>query len=103
MTLVRSAIPTDREAIYRFDHLARYRPPRGEYIRLAIERRECWVVEKEGGLVAYGLMNYTFFERGFVSLIYVHATPRRKGIAGLLFEEFETQCITDRIFTATNK
>jgi GNAT superfamily N-acetyltransferase len=48
-------------------------------------------------------MNYTFFERGFVSLIYVHATHRRKGIAGLLFEEFEAPCVTDRIFTAANQ
>jgi hypothetical protein len=103
MILVRSGIPNDLETIYRFDHSAQSDLLRGEYIRAAIERRECWVVEREGSPVAYGLMNCSFFGRGFVSLMYVQAAHRRNGIAGLLFDEFEAQCSTERIFTATNQ
>lgn len=71
-------------------------------VQSAADHGECFVAEKNGVLLGYGVMNYGFFERGFVPLIYIDTAHRRSGIATRLFDEFEQRCKTDRIFTSTN-
>ena len=75
---------------------------RREFLQAATGRGECWVVEDGGILIAYGVMNYSFFKRSFVSLIFVHPDHRRKGVAGQLFDELEARCTSKRLCTLTN-
>ena len=53
-------------------------------------------------LLGYAILNYSFFRRGFVPLVYVHPSHRRKGVAGQLFDYLEAHCRSERIFTSTN-
>jgi ribosomal protein S18 acetylase RimI-like enzyme len=73
-----------------------------ECIEKAICAGECLVVEQDGVAAAYGCMGYRFFERGFVWVIYVPAHLRRRGLASQLFDRFEEQCNSARIFISTN-
>jgi GNAT superfamily N-acetyltransferase len=52
--------------------------------------------------VGYSIRNDGFFDRGFVSLVYVGPTHRRRGVGSRLFDEFESQCRSYRLFTSTN-
>jgi GNAT superfamily N-acetyltransferase len=100
--MLRLAIFDDLEEIYRFDHLARSEEWRRQCIQAAMERGECWDVKSARVLLGYAIMNYSFFRRGFVPLLYVHPSHRRKGVAGQLFDELEAHCRSERIFTSTN-
>ncbi len=63
---------------------------------------QCLVAKLDGRLTGYGCMDYRFFGRGFVWLVHVAPEFRRRGIASRLFEAFEQQCTSARIFTSTN-
>ena len=47
-------------------------------------------------------MDYSFFEEGFIPVLYVHPDWRRHGIGKALMIHFETLCKTGKIFTSTN-
>lgn len=102
LVTIRRAVTTDREHILRLDSRTESDPGRGSLIESAIDRAECLVALSDGIPVGYGVMNYSFLNRGFVFLVYVHAAHRRKGVGTGLFDEFERRCRTDRIFTSTN-
>jgi len=97
--VIRLAVSTDIEKILAIDPSVE---ARRTVVQGAINRSECFVAEKNGVLLGYGVMNHGFFERGFVRLVYVGAAHRRLGVASCLFDEFEAQCKTGRIFTSTN-
>jgi ribosomal protein S18 acetylase RimI-like enzyme len=93
---------TDIEHILAMDPSAEADPFRRALVLSAVEHRECFVAEENGVLLGYGVMNYGFFHRGFVSLIYVNTAHRRRRIASGLFDQFEERCRSSRIFTSTN-
>ena len=68
----------------------------------AISRGECWVAVNNEVLAGFGVMNHLFFERGFISLVYVDRAQRRRGVGTSLFDEFEHRCRSNRIFTSAN-
>ena len=96
---VRPAVSGEIEQILAIDPSA---DSRRTLIQSAVDHGECFVAEKDGVLLGYGVMNYGFFDRCFVPLICVDAAHRRVGVATCLFDEFEVRCKTDRIFTSTN-
>jgi GNAT superfamily N-acetyltransferase len=97
--VVRLAVSTDVEQILAIDPTA---VTRRTLIQSAINDGECFVAASNGVLLGYGLMDHEFFDRGFVRLIYVHTAHRRLGVATRLFDELETQCKSNRIFSSTN-
>jgi N-acetylglutamate synthase-like GNAT family acetyltransferase len=62
----------------------------------------CFVVASSGKLVGCGTLSYNFFDRGFVDLLYVTTTDRRKGLGAGLLCCIESACATPIIFTSTN-
>jgi ribosomal protein S18 acetylase RimI-like enzyme len=101
--MVRPAVRTDIDQILRLDSSAEVGNSRQTVVRNAIDRGECLVALNNEMVVGYALMNHGFFERGFVSLIYVDPTHRRHKIGSSLFDECESRCKSTRIFTSTNQ
>jgi ribosomal protein S18 acetylase RimI-like enzyme len=97
--VVRLAVSIDIEQILAIDPSAL---SRRTLIQNAVSGGECFVAGNNGVLLGYGLMNHDFFDRGFVRLICVDTAHRRLGVATRLFDEFEMQCKSNRIFTSTN-
>jgi len=50
----------------------------------------------------YGVLEHTFFGQGFVSMIYVAAGSRRRGIGRELLRALDARCRTRKLFTSTN-
>ena len=100
--IVRPAISTDIDTILRMDSSTPIDQSRRALVHSAVDRSECFVAVDDGILAGYGLMDYGFFGRGFVSLVHVDAAHRRRGVGGSLFDEFERRCASSRIFTSMN-
>jgi hypothetical protein len=78
---IRPAVSTDIEQILRMDSSAQV-----DQSRQALVGGECFVAVNNGILFGYGVMNYGFFDRGFVSLVYVGAAHRRNHVGSSLFD-----------------
>ncbi|GJM08369.1 MAG: hypothetical protein DHS20C11_06450 [Lysobacteraceae bacterium] len=68
---IRDARTSDRDAIIEFDHGVRLEPGRISFIDRVLCTATCLVAECEGRVVAYGSLEYTFYDNGFVSMLYV--------------------------------
>ena len=98
---MRFAVRRDLPSICRVDPTLKSDQSRRDRIREAIEERSCFVVDRTVP-VAYAMMDYRFFGRAFVWMIYVALSHRRKGIGTELLTALETRCLSGRIFTSTN-
>jgi ribosomal protein S18 acetylase RimI-like enzyme len=100
--LVRPAEANDVEGIVRIDPSVQDDQARRALVDSAIGRGECWVAVDNQAVVGFGVMSHIFFDRGFVHLVYVDSAHRRRGAGTSLFDEFERQCRSTRIFTSAN-
>jgi len=101
--VVRRAPASDWTGLAEADSLA----AAGDDARRASIRRWCeqslvLLAEDESGPLGYGVLEYTFFEQGFVSLLMVAPTARRKGVGTRLLKAVEAACTTPKLFTSTN-
>jgi GNAT superfamily N-acetyltransferase len=101
-TIHLAAIKDIDEHISQIDAKARADQSLRAVIARAIGRGECLIAFDDGTPLGYGVMNYEFFGRCFVSLIHVDAAHRRRHVATRLFDEFERICKDSRIFTSAN-
>ncbi len=99
---IRVAIEQDIPLLYAMDHIAAYDAGRREFIARAVSKGCCTVYQTEHGIAGYTVLEYTFFELGFVSLLYVQASHRRRGIGAALMRNLEARCTTCKLFTSTN-
>ena len=53
-------------------------------------------------MLGYAVLEYTFFEQGFISMLYVRADHRRSGVGTALLSHLESVCRTRKLFTSTN-
>jgi GNAT superfamily N-acetyltransferase len=58
---------------------------------------------REGKVIAVGVLEYTFFEHGFISLVFVDPEERRTGIGEMLFRYPISICRTPKVFSSTNR
>ena len=100
---IREGIRADREAIIALDHVARIDPGRIKFIDRVLQSATCFVAEHDGHVVAYATLEYTFFDRGFVSMVYVSQPERRRGIGRALMRTLASRCETQELFTSTNE
>jgi GNAT superfamily N-acetyltransferase len=48
------------------------------------------------------VLEYTFFDQGFVPMVYVAESWRRHGVGAALLEALARRCTTPKLFTSTN-
>ena len=102
MFTIRIANPNDIENLCALDAIAQQDERRKAFIRRSIGSGSCYVMEDGQQAVGYGVLEYSFYEMGFVSMLYISATYRRQGAGLELLRFLESQCKTAKLFTSTN-
>lgn len=99
---IRVAEAADLSELLALDHGAQSTPARQAFIRRAVMRGACHVALLEGRLLGCMVLDYTFFDNGFISLVYVAQESRRCGIGRALVQHAQRICLTPKLFTSTN-
>src|SRR5262249_60112346 len=101
---VHLATLADIPGIMELDPMPATRDLRFAYVRRVIEAGNCHVANTEqGATVGYAVLEHTFFEHGFVSVLYVGRDYRRQGVGSLLMRHVESLCTMPKLFTSTNR
>ncbi|OQY29259.1 MAG: hypothetical protein B6244_04555 [Candidatus Cloacimonetes bacterium 4572_55] len=102
MYLIRPAKTADIEIVCLFDHLAEPNSHRRAFIERAVEADNCFVIKTDRQIFGYAVLEYTFYEQGFISMLYIHPDHRRQGGGEMMLPYLESICRTSRLFTSTN-
>lgn len=103
MPVIRPAVAQDVDAICAFDHIAQTDDGgRRRFIERSIADGSCFVVIAETQVAAYGVLEYSFYEQGFIAMLYVDARWRRQRYGHMLLTHIEARCRTSKLFTSTN-
>ena len=57
---------------------------------------------EDAPLLGYAILEYSFFDNGFIPLVYVASEHRRRGVAAALLEFIENLCQRPKLFSSTN-
>ena len=99
---IRSASQEDTQSLASFDDVAQHSSSRRRFIEKAVSDETCFVAVVDDRNVGYAILEYTFYNHGFVSMLMVDPTYRRMGIGVALMQHLESECKTRKIFTSTN-
>ena len=98
---IRLAVKTDIDEIFSLTHIAQQNNSRQKFIQQSVAIKNCYIASYEQ-IVGYAVFEYSFYEMGFVSMLYVHSDWQRHGVGTELLKHIESICQTDRLFTSTN-
>lgn len=101
--IVRLASMADANAIVAFDHVALSETARTQFIHDQIKSAACYVAVIEANVVAYAVLNYKFYDNGWIEMLYVNSRVRRQGIGSALIRHLLNECRTPKLFTSTNQ
>lgn len=76
---------------------------RREFLERAVQKGSGYTLEQDGQPIGIGILEYTFFEHGFISLIYVSPSARRTGAGEMLLQYLVSICGTPKVFSSTNQ
>jgi ribosomal protein S18 acetylase RimI-like enzyme len=102
MFSIRLAVSADIHSILRFDQVAQREERRRAFIAHSVDAGTCWVIVDAQQVAGYAVLNYSFFEQGFISVLYIHPDYRRQGAGLRLMQHLETICQTEKLFTSIN-
>ena len=100
---IRYATESDVAAMFAVDRVAAEEGSRRQHIRNWVGSGRAIVALIDEVVVGYAALEYTFFSNGFISMLIVDTTSRRKGVATALVKHLEKMCKTDKLFTSTNE
>jgi ribosomal protein S18 acetylase RimI-like enzyme len=101
--ITREATRDDVEAVVLIDDIARTDEDRVAFIERAVRGRDCVIADADGQVLGYGVLEYSFFGHGFISMVYVRSDRRRAGVGRRLVEALLGRCRTSKVFTSTNE
>lgn len=102
MIYIRQAVENDIEQICSFDLIAQSENERREFIKREVSSGNCLVAVEDKKVIAYGVLNYNFYQSGFIEMLYVDLNNRQKGVGKELLKHLELFCKTPKLFTSTN-
>ena len=76
---------------------------RGKFIEESILKNECFKASINEKIIGFVILNYIFYENGFIGLMIVDNSYRRMKVGKKLVEYVESKCITEKLFTSTNQ
>lgn len=100
---IRQAQDYDVGALCAADPLAVDQEVRRRLIRTWVGEGRAHVALLDGVVAGYMVFEHSFFERGFISMLMVDASYRRRGVGLALVRHAEGLCKSQRIFTSTNQ
>jgi len=100
--VVQLANVRDIDVIQSLDHVAHSCGRRRNFISQAVESGTCYVAVASGLVLGYGVLAYSFFDNGFVDMLYVDSGHRRRGAGSSILKHIESECLTAKLFTSTN-
>ena len=99
---IRQARSTDAENLYAFDEVSQHSHSRRKFIERTIQAECCFVIITEEQVIGYAVLEYSFYEEGFVSMLYIHRDYRKQGAGEFLMRYLEPLCKTSKLFASTN-
>jgi ribosomal protein S18 acetylase RimI-like enzyme len=102
MRSIRKAVLDDVSAFSACDREFAFRGREG-FARMTAERECLYALEEDGTVIGLGVLEYTFFEWGFISLVYVIPSARRNGAGEMLLRYLVSICKTRKLFSSTNR
>lgn len=99
---IRLADEGDLSAVLNTDELGT-KPARRDRVKGAIEAGCCWLVESDGQVLGYMVVDTTFYGFPFVWLLIVARPFRRRGVATSLLRHAESMFTGGKLFTSTNE
>jgi ribosomal protein S18 acetylase RimI-like enzyme len=100
---IRKAKQEDIKSVAAFDKAVLHEKQKKTFLKNSINDGNCYTYVNKGEVVGYAVLEYTFFNCGFISMLYIKEEYRRRGIGIRLIEHLENKCKTKKLFTSTNK
>ncbi|WP_223290862.1 GNAT family N-acetyltransferase [Streptomyces avicenniae] len=100
--VVRPATAADVPGLVALDPVAADDPARRAAIRRWCGDGSAFVATDASEPLGYCVLEYTFFEQGFVTMLMVAPGARRRGIGASLLRAAENACVTPKLFTSAN-
>jgi GNAT superfamily N-acetyltransferase len=96
------ALETQVDEICSIDDLAQPGSHRRAFILRSVAANSCYFAWHPEQILGFAVLEYSFYEQGFVSLLVVRADWRRQGVGAALMRHLESICQTGKLFTSTN-
>jgi len=100
---IRGGIVSDLPALIRIDEIAQSSAKRRAQLEQALASGQCFVVLEHDEVIGFITLSYTFFGCGFIPLLVVAASHRRRGTALRLLDVAREQCRTEKLFSSANQ
>ncbi|KAF1021799.1 MAG: hypothetical protein GAK29_03327 [Acinetobacter bereziniae] len=101
--LIRLASEADLKYLIAIDSVALHNTQRVLQIHVWCAQSTCFLAEKDGEIMGYGVLNYHFFGCGFIEMLMVGEHYRRHGIGLDLLNGLKSNCLHPKLFTSTNR
>lgn len=101
--IIRKAVELDIPNIIAIDHIALVEEERKRHINKWVIEGNTIITADNDEVVGYAVLEYTFFFQGFIAMLLVKASNRRKGVGTALISYLERNCKTSKLFTSTNE
>ena len=101
MFSIQLATERNLEEICPLGHIAQQSDERRAFIQRSIAAKSCYIaIDKL--ILGYAVLEYSFYQMGFISMLYIHPDRRGQGIGAALMQHLESICRTEKLFTSTN-
>ncbi len=103
MISIRTASQSDVSSMIVLDTIALADKARQAQIQSWVGAEKAIIADLDSAVVGYAVIEYTFFDQGFITMLQVAEAHRRRGIAKELLVHLESECHTEKLFTSTNE
>ncbi len=100
--VIREATLHDVSNILAIDPIGHQHSHGADFVIRSVASSTCLVAERDS-IVGYGVLEHSFFEQGFISMLFVAQAARRQRVGTTLMDAMAARCRTRKLFTSTNE